>query len=49
MDEVMVIQAIEYILRACTGWIAEVARQETNGFHPTYLIIALVPFLERTG
>jgi hypothetical protein len=49
MDEVMVTQAIEYILRACTGWIAEVARKERRGFNPTYLIIAPVPFLERTG
>jgi hypothetical protein len=48
MDEVMVTQAIEYILRACTGWIAEVARKERRGFNPTYLIIAPVPFLERT-
>ena len=49
MYEVMVTQAIEYILRACTGWIAEVARKERRGFNPTYLIIAPVPFLKRTG
>jgi hypothetical protein len=49
MDEVMVTQAIKYILGACTGWIAEVARKERCGFNPTYLIIAPVPFLERTG
>jgi hypothetical protein len=49
MDEVMVSQAIEYILRACTGWIAEVAGKERRGFNPTYLIIASIPFLERTG
>jgi hypothetical protein len=48
MDEVVVTQAIEYILRACTRWIAEVARKERRGFNPTYLIIATVPFLERT-
>jgi hypothetical protein len=49
MDEVMVTQAIEYILGACTEWIAEVARKERRGFNPTYLIITPVPFLERTG
>ena len=49
MDEVMGIQASEYILRACTGWIAKVARKERCGLNPTYLIIAPVPFLERTG
>jgi hypothetical protein len=31
MDEVMVTQAIEYILKACTGWIAKVARKERRG------------------
>jgi hypothetical protein len=49
MDEAMVTQAIEYILRPCTGRIAEVARKERRAFNPTYLIIAPVPFLERTG
>jgi hypothetical protein len=42
MDEVMVTQAIEYILKACTGWIAKVARKERRGFNPTYLVIAPV-------
>jgi hypothetical protein len=49
MEEAMVTQATEYILRACTGWIAEVARKERRSFDPTYLIITPVLFLERTG
>lgn len=49
MDEAMVTQAIEYILRFCTDRITEVGRKERHGFNPTYLIIAPVPFLERTG
>ena len=49
MNEAMVTQAIENVLRACTGWIAKVARKERCGFNPKYLIVASVPFLERAG